>query len=271
MTIDEVLATVEEFRLDMDDTYMNIIRFGRGEKAFVLLSGVSLCGLEGAGAGVAAAYADYADGYTVYLFDRKKVLPSGYRVADMAEDVYRALCTLGIEQADVYGVSQGGMMALCLALAHPALVRRLALCSTQARAGRTMREVAAVWQQLAAQADAAGLNRCFAELVYSPAYRAQYSEAFRAMEQQGTAADCARFAILAKACAEFDVFDRLGQIRCPALVLADVNDRVIDVSSSRELAEQLSCTLHLYQVYSHAVFDEAADVKQRVLAFMRQE
>ena len=49
------------------------------------------------------------------------------------------LCTFGIQEADVYGVSQGGMMGLSLALAHPDLVRKLALCSTQARAGNVMR------------------------------------------------------------------------------------------------------------------------------------
>lgn len=151
MMMNELMSTVKETRLPMDDTYMNVISFGRGSKAFVLLSGVSLCGIEGAGQGVAAAYADYADEYTVYLFDRKKVLPQGYEVTDMAEDVYRALCMLGISQADVYGVSQGGMMALCLALSHPDLVRKMALCSSQARAGHTMKETAAVWQQLAEQ------------------------------------------------------------------------------------------------------------------------
>lgn len=270
MTTDELFATVEELRVQMDGSYLPVIRFGRGAKTFVLLSGVSLCGLEGAGKGVAAAYADYCEDYTVYLFDRKKVLPAGYQVADMAEDVYRALCHFGVAQADVYGVSQGGMMGLCLALAHPELVHKLVLCSSQARAGCTLREVATVWQQLAAQADTVGLNRFFAERVYSPAYRAQFSEAFKAMEQQGSAEDCARFAVLAKACADFDVYDRLAEIHCPVLVLADVNDSVIDVSSSREIADQLGCPLYLYEDYSHAVFDESPDIKQRVLTFMRQ-
>lgn len=115
-----------------------------------------------------------------------------------------------------------------------------------------------------------GLNRFFAERVYSAAYRSQYSDAFRAMEHQGNAADCARFAILARACATFDVYDRLQQIHCPMLLLADVNDQVIDAASSREIAEKLNCPLRLYQDYSHAVFDEAPDVKQHVLDFMRE-
>ncbi|MCQ2453098.1 MAG: hypothetical protein MJ136_00750 [Clostridia bacterium] len=50
-----------------------------------------------------------------------------------------------------------------------------------------------------------------------------------------------------------------------------MNDRVIDVSSARELAHGLNCPLQLYDQYSHAVFDEAPEVKQRVLNFLRQE
>lgn len=270
MTMEQSQASVEELHLPMGSTYLNVIRFGHGSRAFVLLSGVSLCGLEGAGPAVAAAYADFADEYTVYLFDRRKVLPVGFTVADMAEDVYRALTHLGVAQADVYGVSQGGMMALCLALAHPELVRTLSLCSTQARAGQTMRETAQRWHQLAAKADAVGLNRDFIDRVYSPAYREQYREAFHAMEQTGTPADCARFAVLAQACETFDVYDRLTEIKCPALVLADTNDRVIDFQSSVEIMEALGCEGHLYREYSHAVFDETPDVRQRVLDFIRR-
>ncbi|HWC73498.1 MAG TPA: alpha/beta fold hydrolase, partial [Gemmatimonadales bacterium] len=37
---------------------------------------------------------------------------------------------LGVSQADVLGFSNGGMVALQLAIRHPALVRRLVLCSS---------------------------------------------------------------------------------------------------------------------------------------------
>lgn len=271
MTMDELMETVEEFRVEMDETYMNVIRFGRGTETFVLLSGVSLCGLEGFGKGVAASYADFAEQYTVYLFDRRKVLPDNYSVNDMAEDVYRVLSKCGVKQADVYGVSQGGMMAMSLALNHPDMVRKMALCSTQARAGAAMLAVAKEWKRLAEQADVAGLNRSFAEYVYSPAYRTRFAEAFKAMEQQGSAEDCKRFLVLVKACETFDVYDRLKEIRCPVLVMADTNDRVIDDACGREIADRIGCRLHLYRDFSHAVFDETPDARQRVLNFMRED
>lgn len=48
----------------------------------------------------------------------------------LADDVAALLTHLGIEQADVFGYSLGGGVALYLALRHPGLVRKLALAST---------------------------------------------------------------------------------------------------------------------------------------------
>lgn len=48
----------------------------------------------------------------------------------LADDTAALLAHLGIEQADVFGYSLGGSVALYLALQHPGLVRKLALAST---------------------------------------------------------------------------------------------------------------------------------------------
>lgn len=259
---------VEEMHLPMDGTYLNVIRFGNGPRVLLLLSGISLCGLEGAGPSVAAAYTDYAEEYTVYLFDRKKILPKGYRVEDMAEDVYHAIILLGIEHADVYGVSQGGMIAQCLAIAHPEIVHRMVLCSTQARAGTTMKQVAAHWYKLALQHDVRGLNRSFTELVYSESFQKKFKDAFTAMENNGNIEDCERFAVLVHACEVFDVYEKLSSIQCPTLVIADINDHVIDCTSGLELAQAINAEWFPYKDFSHAVFDESPDIKQKVLSFI---
>lgn len=48
----------------------------------------------------------------------------------MADDTAALLEQLGVREADVLGFSNGGMVALQLALRHPGLVRRLVLCSS---------------------------------------------------------------------------------------------------------------------------------------------
>jgi pimeloyl-ACP methyl ester carboxylesterase len=52
------------------------------------------------------------------------------RFEHMADDTAILLAHLRIEQADVFGYSTGGSVALYLALRHPGLVRKLALAST---------------------------------------------------------------------------------------------------------------------------------------------
>lgn len=51
------------------------------------------------------------------------------RFEHMADDTAALLEQLGIEQADVFGYSSGGSVALQLAVRHPGLVRKLALAS----------------------------------------------------------------------------------------------------------------------------------------------
>ena len=51
------------------------------------------------------------------------------RVATMAQDVVGALPALGIEQADFFGYSMGGGIALEIGIHHPQVVRKLVLAS----------------------------------------------------------------------------------------------------------------------------------------------
>lgn len=48
----------------------------------------------------------------------------------MADDTAALLAHLGVAEADVLGFSNGGLVAMQLAIRHPRLVRRLILCST---------------------------------------------------------------------------------------------------------------------------------------------
>lgn len=52
-------------------------------------------------------------------------IPENYSTRDMAEDQAKAMKALGIANANVMGVSQGGMIAQYLAIDHPELVRKL--------------------------------------------------------------------------------------------------------------------------------------------------
>ena len=64
----------------------------------------------------------------------------------MADDTAALLAHLGVAQADVLGFSNGGVVAVQLAIRHPRLVRRLILCSSYyARSGMPLQ----FWQGFA--------------------------------------------------------------------------------------------------------------------------
>lgn len=68
-------------------------------------------------------YRTYAKYFKVYLFSRKNMIPKDYTIADMADDQAKVLKTLGISDACVMGVSQGGMISMHLAAKYPELVQ----------------------------------------------------------------------------------------------------------------------------------------------------
>ena len=101
--------------------------FGNGKKHLLILPGLSLGSVLRSAPAVALSYRGFCDDYSVTLLDRRKHLPEPYTVFDMAEDTAAAMDALGIKTADVMGVSQGGMIALCMALAQPEKIHRLVL------------------------------------------------------------------------------------------------------------------------------------------------
>ena len=242
------------------------IRFGIGKKIFVMLAGMSMAGLSGLGAAVSEMYRDFAEEYTVYVFDRLRFLPDDASVRSMAQDTAEAMRVLGIEKADVMGASQGGMIALYLAIDHPELVSALILCSSCCCPNEVGKETFSVWSALADQMDGNGIYRDFFVRVYTY----PNETALALCLDTGTAEQCRRFGILARACYAFDCRDELEKLQCPVLVLGAAQDRVLGGASSPDLAKRLGCESFIYPDYGHAVFDEAPDFRQRMLDFLHK-
>ena len=91
--------------------------------------------------------------YRTIVFDNRGVgksdLPAGpYPLAQMAHDVAAVLDAAGVEQAHVYGISMGGMIAQELALNHPERVRSLILGCTACGGVNAVPTAAPVMQTL---------------------------------------------------------------------------------------------------------------------------
>ena len=250
---------------------MNYFRFGRGDKTLVILPGLSIQSVMGAADAVAAAYQSLEDSYTIYVFDRRAELPSPYTVRDMARDTAEAFAALGLRKVCLFGASQGGMIALVLAVEHPELVGKMVLGSSSAHVQQAQYRVIEDWVRLAKAGDREGLYLAFGREIYPPEVFKQYRDTLIAAAATVTDAELSRFIILAEGIKDFNVSDELEKIRCPVLALGVYEDAVLDSDATMEIAEKLDdrpdFRLYLYVGYGHAAFDTAPDYRQRILSF----
>lgn len=256
--------------IKIDNNTIDYITFGNGKKPFVIIPGLSLVSVMNSADAVAQAYEQFADDYTVYLFDRARNITDGYAIENMADDTAEAMKKLGIADAYIFGASQGGMIAQYIAIKHPSLVKRLVLGSSASRLSDRAKDNLNTWVTLAREQKLEMLNHSINTLVYSKEFLAGFDAEFLAqLEKVGTTEDMQKFSKVASACFSFDVYNELSKIQCPVLVIGAKNDAVLGVVASNEIAEKLGCELYIYDG-AHAVYDEAPDYKDRLQAFFEK-
>ena len=112
-----MLWNLKESSIKVGDSSIDYAVFGRGEAPFVILPGLSLRDVKGAGPGLALMYRSFAKDFRVYVFDKKADIAPGTTIADLARDTAQAMISLGIRDACLLGVSLGGMIAQEIAAA----------------------------------------------------------------------------------------------------------------------------------------------------------
>lgn len=265
------VTAVKIYHIETDGVKMGYFSFGTGERAFVILPGIDTKSVLLSAKAVENAYMVFAQEYTVYVFDRRENMPGDYTVMQMAEDTAAVMRQIGIIGADIFGASQGGMIAMCIAIIHPELVHALMLGSTAARCDEKTGAGIQEWIRLAQARDMTALTADFIENLYSEETIGKYRDLLIHMNDHVSDRDIERFIIGARALRGFDVSGRLDEIACPVLVIGCEGDRVIPPEASRRIAERVNGTLYMYDSrYGHCVFDEAPDYKERLLRFCRE-
>ncbi len=254
----------------MDGTGMDYVSFGYGGQPVIILPGLSdgLATVRGKALLLAGPYRPFFERFTVYMFSRKTLLPDKYSIRDMAGDQAKAMTALGLENACVMGVSQGGMIAQYLAVDHPELVKRLVLAVTAPYANALARERINRWANLARQGNHKQLMIDTAEASYSPAMLSRYRKIYPVICFVGKPSGYERFLINAGAILGFNAVDELNRIKCPTLIIGGEEDRIVGVQASRELNQGIpDSRLFIYPGLGHAAYEEAKDFNRRIFSF----
>jgi len=256
-------------RVELPEFQMRVASFGRGKKTLVILPGLSVKRTTDQAGAVKRAYKNFSEEYTVYLFDRREEVPEGYRISDMAEDTVRVMNKLRLSDINLFGASQGGMIAMCIAMNHPALVRRLVLGSTAYRLTDELKESLHQWIGAAGQGISGKLNQAFIRRVYGQKTMEKYGKMLLSVSPEYSKEELERFDRLASAMLDMDLENGLSKITCPTMVLGSRGDRVVGPEAAEALARKLSCACELYgPEYGHAVYDEAPDYTDRIKRFL---
>ncbi len=254
---------------------MAYCRFGSGERTFVILPGLSVQSVMGSADAIEEAYGLLKDDFTIWVFDRRADVPEGYSVYDMADDTAAAMKELGLRDAYVFGASQGGMIAMTIAIRYPELVKKLVLGSTSSRVVPGQGEVIDRWIELARKKERRQLYREFGKEIYPPEVYEQFRDYFDETSKTVTDAELERFVIMAGAVKGFDVTGKLDRIDCPVLALGVFEDAVLDSDMTMEIAQNLDhrpdFELFMYKGFGHAAFDTAPDYKKRIYDFCMKE
>ena len=265
-----MLYQAKESKINVSNMQVDYITFGSGAKPLIMIQGLNTRGIKGAAVSLAYTYRMFTKDYKVYLFDRRPVLHDGITVGEMASDVAAAMDALGIRNADVLGVSQGGMIAQYLAIGRPDLVRRMVLAVTLSKNNETVARVIDDWIDMSKRGAMKELVADMAEKLYSETYVKKYRPLMPLLTILQKPRDVDRFVTLAKSCLTCDTYECLGEIKCPTLVIGGRQDKVVTGEASEEMAKKIGCRLHMYEGLGHAAYEEASDFNQIVYDFLME-
>jgi 3-oxoadipate enol-lactonase len=209
--------------------------------------------------------------YTVLRYDTRghgqSSAPAGaYTLDELAEDLKGLLDGLGVAETHFVGLSMGGMIGQTFALRYPARVRSLALCDTTSRYPAA---AAGVWEERIRTVEARGM-----EPLVEPTLGRWFTASFRArrpdlMERVGgwiRATPPIGYVGCCHAIPKIDVTHRLGEVRCPALVLVGEEDPGTPVEMARDIHAALpTAELAILRSASHLSNVEQPEEFTRVL------
>ncbi len=260
--------------VELDGFSIDYFKFGRGEKVFIILPGLSMQSVMNSAEAVANSYERLTEDCTIYVFDQRSNLPESYPVSEMAKDTAAAFKALGLKDIYLFGASMGGMTAMEIAADEPELVKKLLLVSTCADVSGEKAKTLDEWEKLAVAKDIEGLYLSFGEALYPPETFETLKEPLLEAAKSVTDEELSRFIILLRGMQGFNATDKLGAIKCPVFAIGDKTDGIFGPDAMATIAGYFEgnagSEFYQYDGYGHAVYDLAPDFTERLLSFLKR-
>ena len=258
--------------LKLEKDQFDYVQFGCGDRSLVVIPGL--------GDGIVTVknkallgvfmFHDYVRRFKITIISRKNNLEEGATTFTMAHDQAEAMKALGIDHAEVVGISEGGMIAQHLAANYPELVDKLVLAVTIPRANEMLNENCVRWIHLSDEGNYKELVRDINEKAHPEAFFKKMKKILPVTAFFSRKMDKNRFRIQAGACMTHDAFDRLEAIEAPVLIIGAKEDETLGIRGSYELAREIwDCKVKIFEGHGHAVYEDEPEFHHVVLRFLR--
>lgn len=223
----------------------------------------------------------FARDFRVILFDPRGISASTITgespvtIQAIADDAAALLDALGIDEANVLGISFGGFVAQEFALQHPHRLKKLVLACTSFGGPN---HVLPSMDVLAAFSSTRGLNsperiRQYMKAGFAPDFVERYPaevERLCVLREQNPVPESVYLQQLGSATI-FNSESAVGKITAETLVVSGDSDTVVPMTNSINLAESIpNSRLEIIQGAGHIVFVEQADKFNSIVAeFLR--
>ena len=243
---------------------INYVKFGSGNRNMLIIPGLSLKPVTGDVQAIANAYELFSNDFTVYLFDQREDVEKGYSIEDMADDALAKIDELGLKDIYLYGVSMGGMLSQYMVLKRPELFKKLVLCSNVSKVENN--EAFDSWYKNAEDKNINKLLESFMYYIYTKEFNDMYLSLFKKMNSDISDRELELLKIRIEAMKGFDLYDIVNN-KVPCLVLGSKKDKVFTVEQMNQLVKNMNADYYFYDDYAHSIYDECADVKDRIYKF----
>jgi 3-oxoadipate enol-lactonase len=160
-----------------------------------------------------------------------------YAMGDLADDVAVVLDFLGLDKVHFVGLSIGGMIGQTFALAHGARLSSLMLCGTSPKA---VPGGPAMWEaRFAAILEAGSLEPLADDTMrrwFTEAFQPRRPDRWNQVRNTVASTSPAGYIAGAHAIINFDVIDRLANVRTPTLVVCGDDDPGTPAEGNRQIA-----------------------------------